>query len=89
MPTHRIAAIATTLATLTLGCALEAPSTDEEAPVATDVAALAFSGAVDANGASWQTLGDFVITGDTLVVMLTNLADEFVIADAVRIERVS
>jgi hypothetical protein len=41
------------------------------------------------DGASWETLGDFAITGDTLVVLLTNLANEYVVADAVRIERVS
>jgi hypothetical protein len=41
-----------------------------------------------ADGDSWETLGDFVITSNTLVVMLTNLANEFV-ADPVRIERLS
>jgi hypothetical protein len=36
----------------------------------------------------WEDLGTFTVTGDTLTVKLTNEADEHVIADAVRIERV-
>jgi hypothetical protein len=41
-------------------------------------------------GSDWQSIGDvFSISGSTLVVRLTNVgADGFVIADAVRIERV-
>ena len=42
-----------------------------------------------ASGAGWRILGNFTITGDTLVVRLTNDADEFVIADAIRIERLA
>ena len=41
------------------------------------------------NGAVWKDLGAYSITGTTLVVRLTDLADEYVIADAVRIERLS
>ena len=41
-------------------------------------------------GANWQDLGSsFEITGSTLVVKLTNAANEFVIADGIRIERLS
>ena len=41
-----------------------------------------------ANGVTWFNLGGtYNITGDTLVVRLTNDADEYVIADAVRVER--
>ncbi len=39
-------------------------------------------------GAMWETLGAFTVTGDTLVVELSDIADGLVIADAVRIERV-
>ncbi len=39
-------------------------------------------------GASWKDLGTFTIAGNSLVVKLTNDADGFVIADAIRIERV-
>lgn len=40
-------------------------------------------------GSFWEDLGSsFAITSDTLAVWLTDLADEFVIADAIRIERV-
>ena len=41
-------------------------------------------------GANWQDLGSsFTITGSTLVVKLTNSANEYVIADGIRIERLS
>jgi hypothetical protein len=39
-------------------------------------------------GAYWKDLGTFAIAGDTLTVQLTNDANEFVIADAIRIRRV-
>jgi hypothetical protein len=41
------------------------------------------------NGALWEDLGTgvYTITGNQLVVRLTDLADEYVIADAIRIER--
>ena len=39
-------------------------------------------------GASWKDLGTFTITADTLTVQLSNQANEYVIADAIRIERV-
>jgi hypothetical protein len=41
-------------------------------------------------GAGWRNLGSgpFLITADTLTVRLSDAADEFVIADAIRIERV-
>lgn len=41
------------------------------------------------NGAAWKDLGAYSISGTTLVVRLTDLADEYVIADAVRIERLT
>jgi hypothetical protein len=40
------------------------------------------------SGAAWEDLGTFVINGSTLMVRLTNAANEYVIADAIRIERV-
>ena len=42
-----------------------------------------------ADGAVWEDLGVFNINSRTLTVMLTNLADGKVTADAIRIERVS
>lgn len=39
-------------------------------------------------GEGWKILGTFTISSGTLTVQLTNDADEFVIADSVRIERV-
>jgi glucose/arabinose dehydrogenase len=42
-----------------------------------------------AHGVGWQLLGEFTITGSSLVVELSNNANEYVIADAVRILRVS
>ncbi|QDT27620.1 hypothetical protein Enr10x_29380 [Gimesia panareensis] len=42
-----------------------------------------------ADGALWEDLGTFTINSRTLTVMLTNLADGLITADAVRIERVS
>ncbi|QDT41467.1 hypothetical protein Pan241w_15280 [Gimesia alba] len=42
-----------------------------------------------ADGAIWEDLGTFTISTRSLTVMLTNLADGNVIADAIRIERVS
>ena len=41
-----------------------------------------------ADGSTWESLGDFIVTGDTLTVRLTDAANEFVIADAVRVERI-
>jgi hypothetical protein len=43
------------------------------------------------NGTWWEDLGAgvYAITGSELVVHLTDLADEYVIADAIRIERLS
>jgi len=42
-----------------------------------------------ANGANWEDLGSsLTISSGTLVVRLSNAANEFVIADAVRIERI-
>ena len=38
-------------------------------------------------GAAWDSLGTFTVSGSTLTVELSNLANEYVIADAVRIER--
>ncbi len=40
------------------------------------------------DGVWWENLGTFTLTGNSLVIRLTNDADEFVIADAVRVERV-
>jgi hypothetical protein len=39
-------------------------------------------------GAVWQDLGNFTITGNQLVVQLSNNANGYVIADAVRIQKV-
>ena len=41
-----------------------------------------------ADGTTWQHLGQFTITGETLVVQLSDQANQYIIADAVRIERV-
>ena len=35
----------------------------------------------------WENLGTFDVTGNTLIVQLNDDANEYVIADAVRIER--
>ena len=43
---------------------------------------------VDALNRSWEYLGVYTITSNTLLVRLTDQADHFVNADAVRIERV-
>jgi concanavalin A-like lectin/glucanase superfamily protein/Calx-beta domain-containing protein/fibronectin type III domain protein len=40
-------------------------------------------------GVNWENLGTFTITSNTLKVRLSNAANEYVIADAIRIERVS
>ncbi|MCA9074874.1 MAG: FG-GAP repeat protein [Planctomycetaceae bacterium] len=53
---------------------------------------LAPSGSPDLNdlGVPWQDLaGNFQVTGDKLFVKLTNIADGYVMADAIRIERVA
>jgi hypothetical protein len=42
-----------------------------------------------ADGSMWQDLGTFAVPGNSLVVQLSNAADGFVIADAVRIEQLS
>jgi len=39
-------------------------------------------------GVGWKDLGTFTISGNTLVVTLTNAANNYVIADAVRIQKV-
>ncbi len=39
-------------------------------------------------GANWENLGSFNITGNSVIVRLTDAADEFVIADALRVERI-
>ena len=39
-------------------------------------------------GVYWENPGTFTITSDTLKVQLSNRANEYVIADAIRIERV-
>lgn len=39
-------------------------------------------------GAWWEDIGTFTVTGNSLVVKLTNVANEYVIADAIRIERI-
>jgi hypothetical protein len=39
-------------------------------------------------GAAWESLGTFTVSGNSLRVELSNLANEYVIADAVRIERI-
>jgi len=39
-------------------------------------------------GALWKNLGTFNVTGSTLEVRLTDDADQYVIADAIRIERI-
>ena len=41
------------------------------------------------SGSTWQDLGVFAITASTLSVKLTNAANGYVIADAIRIERVN
>ncbi|MCL4206714.1 MAG: choice-of-anchor D domain-containing protein [Pirellulaceae bacterium] len=41
------------------------------------------------SGAAWGNLGIFTINGNTLTITLGNDANEYVVADAVRIERVS
>jgi hypothetical protein len=40
-------------------------------------------------GVAWEDLGTFTVSGDTLAVGLTDLAYGFVIAGAVRIQRVA
>ena len=53
---------------------------------------LAPSGSPDLNdlGVPWQDLaGNFQVTGDKLFVKLTNIANGYVMADAIRIERVA
>lgn len=41
-----------------------------------------------ADGVTWESIGEFTITSDTLTVRLTDDANEFVIADAVRITQI-
>ena len=41
------------------------------------------------SGVAWEDVGVFAMSGTTLTVRLTNQANQFVIADAVRIERVN
>ena len=38
-------------------------------------------------GSNWENLGTFTITGTELVVELTDYADQYVIADAIRIAK--
>ena len=40
-----------------------------------------------AGGAVWENIGTFLITGNTLIIELTDDANEYVIADAIRVER--
>lgn len=40
------------------------------------------------SGIAWHRLGEFEIEGTTLTVTLTNAADEYVIADAIRIQQI-
>jgi hypothetical protein len=47
------------------------------------------AGTLAADGFRWQNLGTFKIQGGTLVVQLTNRANGQVVADAVKIERVT
>lgn len=68
-------------ATFTL---LEGPSTLGTATVSQQAAPAGFGDA----GATWQDLGFVFISGGTLAVELSDLADGFLLADAVRIERV-
>ena len=42
-----------------------------------------------ADGSSWEDLGQFVVSGTSLIVELSDAANEYVIADAVRIEKVN
>lgn len=42
-----------------------------------------------ADGAAWEDLGEFRIAGGTLTVRLSNQANGWVVADAVRVERVT
>lgn len=44
---------------------------------------------LNTDGADWKDLGTFEINSGTLIVRLTNAANEYVIADAIRIERVT
>ena len=39
-------------------------------------------------GSTWQDLGTFTITGNQLVVQLSDNANGYVLADAIRIEKV-
>jgi hypothetical protein len=41
------------------------------------------------NGSQWKDLGNFTITGSTLAVKLTNAANGWVAADAIRIEKIA
>lgn len=41
---------------------------------------------LDAQGAAWTLLGEVVVSGDTLTVTLSDAADGYVIADAIRVE---
>ncbi len=42
-----------------------------------------------ANGAYWETLGQFEIAGNNLFVRLADAANNYVVADAIRVERVA
>ncbi len=44
---------------------------------------------LQADGTAWEELGTFTITGTSLVVRLSDAANEYVIADAIRIQRLS
>ena len=39
-------------------------------------------------GVGWKTLGSFTISGNALVVTLTNAANQYVVADAIRIQKI-
>lgn len=47
------------------------------------------SSGFSAGGSQWKDLGNFTITGSTLVVKLTNAANGWVVADGIRIEKLN
>jgi hypothetical protein len=63
---------------------------DQTVLVNQELTAFANYAELDDNGAAhpFQSLGQFIPTGTTLTVRLTNAADQFVIADAIRVEQV-
>lgn len=63
---------------------------DQTVLVNQELTAVANYAELDDNGAAhpFQSLGQFIPTGTTITVRLTNMADQFVIADAIRLEQV-